>query len=96
MYGVQAGGRISTGMLSCFAINLTLMCNRAFVSTRSLVHKHVKISVGKWIMETTLPHKHVHITEDQIFLSGFVQHDHFPIILYLKLFNSSDFTINSS
>ena len=34
----------------------------------ALVHKHVKMSVGKWIMETTCPHKHVQILEDQIFL----------------------------
>ena len=25
----------------------------------ALVHKHVKISVGKWLLETTRPHKHV-------------------------------------
>ena len=40
---------------------------QAFISTRPLVHKHVKISVGKWIMETTRPHKHVQIPEDQFF-----------------------------
>ena len=34
----------------------------------ALVHKHVKVSVGKWIMETTRPHKHVQIPEDQFFL----------------------------
>ena len=34
---------------------------RAFVSSRPLIHKHVKISVDEWIMETTRPHKHVHI-----------------------------------
>ena len=32
----------------------------------ALVHKHVKMSVGKWIMETTHPHKHVQIPDDQI------------------------------
>ena len=37
---------------------------RAFVSTRPLVHKHVKMSVGKWIFETTRPHKHVQIPKD--------------------------------
>ena len=25
----------------------------------ALVHKHVKISVDKWVLETTHPHKHV-------------------------------------
>ena len=33
--------------------------SRAFISTRPLVHKYVKISVGKWLLETTRPHKHV-------------------------------------
>ena len=32
---------------------------RDFVTTRLLVHKHVKISVDEWILETTHPHKHV-------------------------------------
>ena len=41
---------------------------RAFVSTRSLIHKEVKISVDEWIMETTCKHKHVQIPENQIFL----------------------------
>ena len=40
---------------------------RAFVSTRPLIHKHVKMSVGKWIMETTHPHKYVNIPGDHIF-----------------------------
>ena len=30
----------------------------------ALVHKHVKINVGKWILETTHPYKHVQISED--------------------------------
>ena len=30
-----------------------------FVSTLPLVHKHVKVSVGKLLLETTHPHKHV-------------------------------------
>ena len=30
---------------------------RAFVNTRLLVHKHVKISVDEWILETTRPQK---------------------------------------
>ena len=34
---------------------------RDFVNTRLLVHKHVKISVDEWVLETTRPHKHVTI-----------------------------------
>ena len=34
---------------------------RDFINTHSLVHKHVKISVNEWILETTHPHKHVTI-----------------------------------
>ena len=46
----------------------------------ALVHKHVKMSVGKWIMETTCPHKHVQIPEDQNFFGPhFACHDHFQI-----------------
>ena len=33
----------------------------------ALVHNHVKMSVGKWIMEITHSNKHVQIPEDQIF-----------------------------
>ena len=32
---------------------------RVFVNTRLLVHKHVKISVDEWILETTRPQQHV-------------------------------------
>ena len=32
---------------------------RDFINTRLLVHKHVKISVDEWILETTHPQKHV-------------------------------------
>ena len=32
---------------------------RDFVNTRLLIHKHVKISVDEWILETTRPQKHV-------------------------------------
>ena len=32
---------------------------RTFINTRLLVHKHVKISVDEWILETTRPQKHV-------------------------------------
>ena len=31
------------------------------VKTLTLVHKHVKISVDEWVMETTRPHKQVKI-----------------------------------
>ena len=34
---------------------------RDFVNTRLLVHKHGKISVDEWILESTRPHKHVTI-----------------------------------
>ena len=37
--------------------------HRAFVNTRLLVHKHVKISVDEWILETTRPQKHVKFLE---------------------------------
>ena len=39
---------------------------RAFVNTRLLVHKHVKISVDGWILETTRPQKHVKFLEQYI------------------------------
>ena len=35
--------------------------NRDFVNTRLLIHKHVKINVDEWILETTRPQKHVKI-----------------------------------
>ena len=41
--------------------------SRAFVSTRPLVRKHVKISVDEWIMETTHPHNRVQIPEYHFF-----------------------------
>ena len=54
---------------------------RAFVSTRPLVHKHVKISVDEWIMETTHPHKQVQIPKNQFFcltlLGMIISHLHF-------------------
>ena len=67
--------------------------HRAFVSTRPLVHKHVKMSVGKWILETTHPQKHVHIPEDQIsFVShclvlSFPNYISFEIIEHFRLYN---------
>ena len=39
---------------------------RDFVNTRLLVHKHVKISVDQWILETTRPQKHVKFLEQYI------------------------------
>ena len=71
-------------------IRILISLSRAFVSTRPLVHKHVKASVGKWIMETTGPHKHVQIPDNQFFLASLSQHTHFPIIFYLTLLNISD------
>ena len=49
------------------------MCNytnRAFVSTRPLVHKHVKISVDEWILDTTRPHNNVQIPEYDFFFAS--------------------------
>ena len=40
--------------------------HRVFVNTRLLVHKHVKISVDEWILETTHPQKHVKYLEQYI------------------------------
>ena len=39
---------------------------RAFVNTRLLVNKHVKISMDEWILETTHPQKHVKFLEQYI------------------------------
>ena len=39
---------------------------RDFVNTRLLVHKHVKISVDEWILESTRPQKHVKFLEQYI------------------------------
>ena len=63
---------------------------RAFVSTRPLVHKHVKMSVGKWILETTRPHKHVQIPKDDFL--ALLQ----SIKFYFKSLNISNFTIDIS
>ena len=40
--------------------------DRDFVNTCLLVHKHVKISVDEWILETTRPQKHVKFLEQYI------------------------------
>ena len=47
--------------LTCTSINQLIY--RAFVNTHLLVHKHVKISVDEWILETTRPQKHVKVLE---------------------------------
>ena len=44
----------------------TSLNSRAFVNTRLLVHKHVKISVDERILETTRPQKHVKFLEQYI------------------------------
>ena len=36
-----------------------IQTSRAFINTHLLIHKHVKISVDEWILETTHPQKHV-------------------------------------
>ena len=46
---------------------LSSTLRRDFVNTRLLVHKHVKISVDEWILETTRPQKHVKFLELQRF-----------------------------
>ena len=61
----------------------------------ALVHKHVKMSVGKYILETTPPHKHVQI-KDYNFFSLASLSITFPMNFYFKLQNISDYTINSS
>ena len=57
-----------------------------FVST---VHKHAKLSVGKWVLETTHPHKHVQILKHQMFLPCFSQHESnlFEVIEYFRFYN---------
>ena len=39
---------------------------RDFVNTHLLIHKHVKISVDEWILESTRPQKHVKFLEQYI------------------------------
>ena len=63
-YGVSG----SATVFSMDSVQEEFLGCRAFVSTHPLVHKHVKMSVGKWIMKTTRPHKYVQIPEDQNFL----------------------------
>ena len=59
----QTGTFKSDGLINLYVMK---SWSRAFISSRPLVHKHVKMSVAKWIMETTCPHKHVQIPENQI------------------------------
>ena len=33
----------------------------------ALIHKHIKMIVVKWILETICPYKHIHMPENQIF-----------------------------
>ena len=53
----------------------------------------VKMSVGKWIMETTRPHKHVHIHKNQISFAplclawSFPNYILFEIIENFRLYN---------
>ena len=39
---------------------------RAVVITRFLVHKHVKINMNEWILETFHPHEHVQFLRTEI------------------------------
>ena len=55
----------------------------------ALVHKHVKMSVGKWILETTCPHKHVLIPDDDFYNLAL-------LAMILKSLNISNFTIDIS
>ena len=44
---------------STFALRLHFYEQPPSGLSLALVHKHVKISVGKWLLETTRPHEHV-------------------------------------
>ena len=48
-------------LLECILVEEFFPHFRDFVNNRLLVHKHVKISVDEWILETTCPHKPVTI-----------------------------------
>ena len=54
------------GLSIKFLTDKTTKESRAFINTHLLVHKHVKISVDKWILETTRPQKHVKFLEQYI------------------------------
>ena len=89
---------INTYSWKYIILSLYLLCTDTLTRSDScvsglslaLVHKHVKISVDEWIMETTLPHKRVQISENQIF---FASHDHFPLTFYLKLLSISNLIV---
>ena len=82
--GSCGGGVIRSKVWYQKATNFLLLWVRLAGLSLALVHKHVKMSVGKWIMETTRPHKHVQIPPNQFFLPS---NDHFTIIFYLILMN---------
>ena len=75
-------------------VSLMRMPGTAFVSTHPLVHKLLKMSGGKWIMETTHSHKRVKIPENQFFFASLCLAPSFPnyilfeIIEHLRLNNS--------
>ena len=50
-------------------VKIELFRHQAFVGTCPLIHKHVKMSEGKWILETTCSHKYVEISEEHFFPS---------------------------
>ena len=57
------------GLVSYIFLTLYVGGKRAgrdFINTRLLIHKHVKISVDEWILETTRPQKHVKFLEQYI------------------------------
>ena len=54
---------------------------RAFVSTRPLVQKHVKLCLGEWLLETTRPDKHVKILEN--IPSFFTNVNYFQPLLFI-------------
>ena len=61
----------------------------------ALIHKHAKLNVGKWILETTRPQKHVHIPDDHFCsLASLIMI--VPNTILFKSLNISDFTINIS
>ena len=60
---VKIASELPTGK---FIVVVHITSYRDFVNTRLLVHKHVKISVDEWILETTRPQKHVKFLEQYI------------------------------
>ena len=80
---VHGGGWVPWGKYSVWLSTesgyLGVLTPRAFISTRPLIHKHVKISVDKWILETTHPHKHAQ-----------TRHNCFPKKFYFRSLNISN------